>query len=560
MLEKDNITITICGAAGQGIQTVEGIVTRVLKKAGYNIYATKEVMSRVRGGTNSTQIRVSSKPVSALKKTIDVLIPISPEAIPHMRKRFNITDETLFIGDPSIVKALRDEQKMEVPFMELAIEIGGKIYANVIGAGVICGLFDVDFQIIKDYLTERFSAKGEEILQNNFKAAEKGVELGKSLLDSKKISISIQKDENVKNQILLDGSAAVGLGAIAGGCNFMYSYPMSPSTGVLTFLAGNSKEFGIVVEQAEDEVGALHGVMGAWYVGGRGMATTSGGGFALMSEALSLVGVGESPVVIHLAQRPGPATGLPTRTIQSDLQLILYAGHGFFPRIILTPASVDDAFYLAQKAFNLAAKYQVPVFILTDEYLVDTYYNVPIFDLSQLKIEEHVIKTGKDYKRYELTENGISPRGIPRNGDSLIAFDSHTHDEYGHISEDLEGMRLKMVDKRKKKLETITKDCVPPKLTGKRECKLMVISWGSTYHMVKDAIEIINIDDISHLHYSQVFPLHPNTEELICEADKIVIVEGNIEGQFANLIQHETGRVIKNRILKYNGMAFFTEE
>jgi len=214
------------------------------------------------------------------------------------------------------------------------------------------------------------------------------------------------------------------LGAIAGGCSFISTYPMSPSTGVWIFLTQHSKEFDIITDQSEDEISAINMAIGAWYAGARGMVATSGGGFALMVEGLSLASMIETPVVIHLGQRPGPATGLPTRTEQADLEFVLHAGHGEFPRIILTPGTMEDAFNLSQRAFDLADKYQVPVFILTDQYFLDSYYNLPSLNLSDIRNQSHVVKTNKEYKRYQLTENGISPRGIPGYGEGLVSVDS----------------------------------------------------------------------------------------------------------------------------------------
>jgi 2-oxoglutarate ferredoxin oxidoreductase subunit alpha len=334
---------------------------------------------------------------------------------------------------------------------------------------------------------------------------------------------------------------------------------MSPSTAVLTFLAKNGRDFGIIAEQAEDEIAAMNMAIGAWYSGARAMVTTSGGGFALMVEGLSLAGMLESPMVIHLAQRPGPATGLPTRSEQADLELALYAGHGEFPRILFAPGTLEQAFYLTARAFNLADKYQVPVFILTDQYFIDTYYNTTGFDLSDVKIEKHFVKTAENYKRYELTKNGISPRGIPGFGQGLVCVDSDEHDIEGHITEDLQ-LRTKMVDKRLRKLESAKKDIVPPQLYPKRKYRNLVVCWGSTYNIVKEAIGLLDRDDTSLLHYSQVYPLHPKTADYLSKARKIISIENNATAQFAKLIKLHTGIDIKNRILKYSGLSFAVEE
>jgi 2-oxoglutarate ferredoxin oxidoreductase subunit alpha len=334
---------------------------------------------------------------------------------------------------------------------------------------------------------------------------------------------------------------------------------MSPSTAVLTYLAQKAKDFGIVVEQAEDEIAAINMAIGAWYAGARAMVTTSGGGFALMTEGVSLAGMLETPVVIHLAQRPGPATGLPTRTEQGDLELALYSGHGEFPRIIFAPGTLEEAFNLTAKAFNLADKYQIPVFVLTDQYFIDSNYNIPKLDAKSIKVEKYITKTQKDYVRYAITDDGISPRGIPGYGDGLVVVDSDEHDEQGHITEDLD-LRVKMVNKRLAKLKAITKETVEPTVWPSLEYKNLIVCWGSTYHIVEEAIKSLGRKDTAMLHFSQVYPLHESTLEYLKKAKQVVIVESNATGQLAKLIKLQTGFEIEKKILKYSGLSFTVEE
>ena len=558
--KKDDVSIVLCGQAGQGIQTVEYLLTRIFKLAGYNVFATKEYMSRIRGGTNSTEIRISSGPVRAFVNRIDILIPFDKGAIRHVEKR--ISPQTIILAEKKAIGEDFDQNKykyVEVPFTKTASDIGSKIYSNVVAVGTIAGLFGVELQTIGEYVKQFFSAKSEDIVQKNLAAVKEGFNLSAGLVNSSKIKIDIHNDADIKDQILLNGTEAVALGAIAGGCNFVSSYPMSPSTGVLVFLAKQAKDFGIMAEQAEDEIAAMNMAIGAWYAGARAMVTTSGGGFALMTEGLSLAGMLESPIVIHLAQRPGPATGLPTRTEQADLELALYAGHGEFPRIILAPGKIEDGFYLTQKAFNLADKYQVPVFILTDQYFMDSYYNIASLDLSSTKIDKHIVRTQQGYKRYELTENGISPRGIPGYGQGLVAVDSDEHDEAGHITEDL-GLRTKMVDKRLRKFELLKKEIIQPELAGPKSYKNLVVCWGSTYNVAKEAVKNLGRNDVSLLHFKQVYPLPDETMGYIQRAKKTIIVENNATAQFAKLIRLNIGIDIENRILKYDGLCFSVEE
>ena len=556
----DGVSAVLCGQAGQGIQTVEFLLTRLLKLVGYNVFATKEYMSRIRGGMNSTEIRISSLPVRALVDRIDILVVLDKGAVRHLQRR--ISSDTVVLGEKSIIADDFDRVRdnfADVPFVKTAAEIGNKVYSNVVAVGTLAALFRVDKRIVTDFVKKFFSAKAGDIVENNVKAASAGYKLGADLAASGRIKFYVTPNKHVKTEILLNGAEAVGLGAIAGGCNLIAAYPMSPSTPVLVFLAKHAKEFGIIAEQAEDEVAAINMAVGAWYAGARAMASTSGGGFALMTEGLSLAGMLESPVVIHLAQRPGPATGLPTRTEQADLELALYAGHGEFPRIILAPGKIEDAFYLTQKAFNLADKYQVPVFVLTDQYLIDSYYNFPSLDLPQTENEKHIVKTKKDYKRYELTETGISPRGIPGYGEGLVAVDSDEHDTEGHITEDLD-LRTKMVDKRLKKAESIKNEIIPPELIGPEDYKTLIVCWGSTYNVINEAVENLGRDDIALLHFKQVYPLPKETADLLSNAERAIIIENNATCQFGKLIKLNAGIDIENKILKYNGLSFSVEE
>jgi 2-oxoglutarate ferredoxin oxidoreductase subunit alpha len=554
-----DISIVLCGEAGQGIQTVETILVKAIKKSGYNVFSTKEYMSRVRGGENSTEIRVSSKRVFSYVDRIDILLALSEGAVPHLENR--ITSKTLIMGDEKHLKNFSKDKYdlLGVKLLKMAIEMGGAIFSNVIAAGIISCILNVPKSVFESCIQEIFSRKGEEIVKKDTNAGMKGYEIGKELVDSGRINIQIEKNSKVLDEILLDGTEAVGLGCIAGGCKFMSSYPMTPSTPLQVFMAANSEKFGMIFEQAEDEIAAINMAIGGFYAGARSMVATSGSGFALMEEAVGLSGMIETPVVIYIGQRPGPAVGLPTRTSQEDLNLALYSGPGEFPRIIFAPGNFEDAFYLSQKAFNLADQYQTPVFILSDQYFADVFYNQPNFDLEGLEVENHIVKTNLDYKRYEITANGISPRGIPGFGEGLVVVDSDEHDEKGHLTEDLD-VRIKMVDKRLRKLKEIEKETISPELLGSEEYKTLVIGWGSTYGPIKEALENLKDDSIGFLYFKQLYPLHHSTKNFLNKAEKTVIFENNAQGQFSDLIKLKTGFEIDKKVLKYNGMPFSVEE
>ncbi|WP_297495801.1 2-oxoacid:acceptor oxidoreductase subunit alpha [Thermococcus sp.] len=556
---RGEVSIVLGGAAGQGIQTVEEILTHALKRSGYHVYANKEYMSRIRGGINTTEIRVSSKPVRAFVKRIDILVPFKRGVLTWVKDR--LSESTVVLGERENVEEtfLDKVNLVEVPLTKMALETGSQLYLNTTAAGLILGLFHGDFKAVEEYIRKRFESKGENVVKKNIEAAKKGYELGVKLCEEGTIAVDVERDEKVKDDVLLTGTEAVGIGALAGGMNFLSFYPMSPSTGVSTFAAQKAEEFEIVVEQVEDEISAINMALGAWYAGARAMTSTSGGGFALMSEALSLAGMAENPVVIHLAQRPGPATGLPTRTMQGDLNLVLHTGHGDFPRIILAPGSLEEAFYLTAEAFNLADKYQVPVIIMTDQYFVDTYYNLPAPDAGKVKFERHIVEAKPGYRRYELTEDGIPPRAVPGYGEEVVIANGNEHDEWGDITEDAE-LTVKMQEKRAvKKLETIKRNAPLPKLIGKENAEYLVVSWGSTFHVVEEALEKLGNEKVAHLHFSWVYPLNPETKKFF-ESKKVIVVENNVTGQFADLLWKELGVKTDHRILKYDGRPFSVEE
>jgi len=556
-LSGEDVSIVLCGEAGQGIQTVEAILVQAVKLGGYNVFSSKEYMSRVRGGENSTQIRVSSKRINAYVDRIDILVAISKGAIDHLKER--ISENTIIIGDEETLKDVVRSEVIKIPFLKIAKSIGGLIYANIIAAGALSRMLNIDKEIFDECITAMFERKGEKILKGDLKAGEEGYKVGEDLLKSGRIKIEIHKDPEIRNELLLNGIDVFGYGCLAGGVKFMSSYPMTPTTSLQVFIARHSKDFDIIFEQAEDEIAAINMGLGASYAGARALTATSGSGFALMSEAVGLSGMIETPIVLYIGQRPGPAVGLPTRTAQEDINLVLYSGPGETPRAIFAPGNFEDAFLMTQRAFNIADKYQIPVFILSDQYMADIYYNTPSLMTKELKIEDHIVKTDENYRRYEITKDGVSPRGIPGFGEGFVVVDSDEHDEEGHITEDLY-LRTKMVEKRLKKLEGIKRDVVPPELIGPSDYKILVIGWGSTYGPVKETLDNLQSNDIAFLYFKQVYPLYKDTLSYLKKAQKTIIFENNANGQFGNLIKLETGFEIHVKALKYNGMPFSVEE
>ncbi len=551
-----SLTFVLSGQAGQGLATIEKLLSQAIKND-YYVFSTPEVMSRVRGGNNTVEIRVASQPVDAYKHTIDILFLLNDHSFYRLHDRIN--EKTVIFGEKEFIDedvlnttgATFSELKLE----DLASDAGSTLYSNTVLFGFISGLLDLNTKNGEDPIRKNFESKSDKIIENNIKAFHKGYELGKAY-DRK---IAIEKTDIIKNHRIISGTEAVGIGALAGGVNYIASYPMSPGTGLLQYLAEKGNDFGVIVEQAEDEIAALNMGIGAWYAGARSIVTTSGGGFALMEEAVSLAGITESPCVIHVAQRPGPGTGLPTRTEQADLNLVVYAGHGEFPRIVLAPGSITDGVLLTQRAFYLADKYQVPVFVLTDQFYVDSNFSIEPLELSDQYLESHVVESDEDYLRYKVTENGLSPRSIPGYGKGLVKIDSDEHDERGSITEDF-NVRVTMNEKRLSKQDLILQEYIEPELIGPKDYKKLIISWGSTYGVIKEAVQSTDHEDLAYLHLKEVYPLHESITKYIDQADDVAIFEINATSQLANLIKLHLDRDIKTRINKYNGTPFSIEE
>lgn len=551
-----DISIVLGGAAGQGVQTVETLLVQVLKKEGYHVFASKEYMSRIRGGSNSTEIRLTNVRRRAYVERIDVLFALDKNVIPHLEHR--ISKKTVIVGERE--KVCETECRVvDVPFTRFANELGHPIYTSTVAVGVVLGMLQADERVFHDFLRSHFARKGEEVVAKNIEAAQKGYIHGTHIAFIEGIEISIRRQPMIKDELLLDGMESVGLGTLAAGCDYISSYPMSPGTGLLTFLAEHKKEFGVVVDQAEDEIAAINQGLGAWYAGARAVVTTSGGGFDLMTEGVSLAGMIETPMVVHIGQRPGPATGLPTRTEQADLNLALYAGHGEFPRAIFAPGTLAEAYFLMTQAFYIADKYQVPTFVLTDQYFLDSVTTVDRDDLKAASNERHIIETDETYARYAVTESGVSPRGIPGFGTGLVGVDSDEHDTTGHITES-HLVRVEQHDKRLRKRIGITSEALPPVASKHvKKAKTIVVTWGSNYGVVEEALDILQDEYFAQVHFPQVYPMPVAGKKLLAKTKRIIVVENNASGQFADLLEREYAVTVKERILQSDGNPFSVE-
>jgi 2-oxoglutarate/2-oxoacid ferredoxin oxidoreductase subunit alpha len=571
-------SIKIGGEAGQGIQTVGDTLAKVFSRSGYHVFTHQDYESRVRGGHNFFQIRVSDVPVMASKEKVDILVAFDEESITEHAAEVIETGQIVYdsssIGtipqdhpDSPTQTAIRNQNALDIPFAKLAVEHGGsKIMANTVAVGAVLGMLRMNLAILDDIIRDTFRKKGEGVIKENINAAKAGHEFAIAHCTACRFFPA----DTSRAKILINAIEAIGLGAIASGCKFYSAYPMTPSTGIMNYLASKEKEYGIVVEQAEDEIAAINMAIGASFAGVRAMTGTAGGGFALMVEGLSLAAMTETPLVIALGQRPAPATGLPTRTEQGDLLFPIFTSHGEFPRLVFAPGNPEQALYLTSKAFELAEKYQIQAFIVFDQYLGDAEWTYERFDLGKITFHDYrlrgdALKTLSAYKRHAYTGNGVSPMGVPGDSTHLIVTDSDEHNEEGHMIEDAE-TRIKMVHKRLfQKMPLIQKEISPPLLYGNAQPEAVIVGWGSTYGMMKEAVDILSKEKkIAMLHFSEIYPF-PGTEEfdylaLLRNARITICIENNATGQFAKLMRAETGYKFTAKIHKYDGRPFMLEE
>jgi 2-oxoglutarate ferredoxin oxidoreductase subunit alpha len=558
-------SIKIGGEAGQGVQTIGDTLTRIFSRSGYHVFTHQDYESRIRGGHNFFQIRFSDKPVMASRDRIDIIIALNKESIAFHESE--LAEGGLILYDSTSLKELHEKQHfLDIPFEKLALEHGGSsIMANTAATGAVLGMLRMDLDVLDGILSDTFRKKGDEVILANIRTARAGYEYAvKNCRQCSFIPSSMKAP-----RMLIAGIDAIAFGAIASGCKFYSAYPMTPSTGIMNYLAGKATEYGIVVEQAEDEIAAINLALGASFAGVRAMTGTAGGGFALMVEGLSLAAMTETPIVIGLGQRPAPATGLPTRTEQSDLLFALHAGHGEFPRVVFAPGTPEQAFYLTNKAFDLAEKYQIPAFVFFDQYLADSVWTPDAFDLSRIVLNDYrlrgdTFRSLPEYKRYAFSDTGVSPLGIPGDARHLVVADSDEHDEDGHIIEDA-ATRTQMVQKRLlKKMPLLRKEIAPPSIYGNSAPEIVLVGWGSTYGVMREAVDVLAQNrSIGMLHFSEMCPF-PSTDMFdypaVLKAAKLSIcIEHNATGQFAQLLRTETGCEFTSAINRYDGRPFTLE-
>ncbi len=542
----DERSIFIAGAAGEGIQTVGDVVARAFLTHGYPVFAMQEYESRIRGGYSSHRLRIAAESANSPRRDADVLLALNPEARDHYAS-------DLRIGGTLVASEAADEQTIVVPFRDLALEHGGSsLYANAVAAGALAAVLGLPVDTVVWALTAAVARHGNEAVVGNISAAEAGFAVARDSL-GEHAPKPWPKRENV--YAFVSAHDVIPLAAAAAGCRFMSAYPMSPSTGIITAFA-RDPELGVFVEQAEDEIAAIGMALGASAAGARAMTATSGGGFALMVESISLAGMIETPIVIVLSQRPGPATGLPTRTAQEDLLFAIHAGHGETPRAVLAPADPLDALQKTLRAFELADRYQIPAIVLSDQFLADSRFSLPPLSLPDGIADAHLADPDAidgEYRRYARTGDGVSPRLYLGQTKNLVYLDSDEHTEDGHITEDLRIMRPSMVEKRLEKGRRLRCEIAPPSRLRDDDAEILLLGWGSTKGAIDEAVTLLRGAGrrVGALHFTELWPL----PEMTWRDDiQYWTVEGNATGQLARLLGSDGGPCIEGRIGRYDGL------
>ena len=573
------LRIKIGGPAGLGIKAAGQTLARSFVAAGLEVFDLSEYPSLIRGGHNTYTLRVSPRPISSHVEAVDVLIALDRGSVDaHLDE---VVDGGAVIFDPDVTSTdgwlpSKRIRPVPVPLGKFAKEAGGPIMANTVALGAALGLVHFPLMFLVDSLREQFAHKKAEIAEQNAAAASVGYGYISKLASD--FWMAVEPLPGQPKRLLVDGNEAVGLGALAAGIGFYAAYPMTPASSILHFMAAHERDAGVVVKHTEDEIAAMNMVVGAAFTGTRAMCASAGGGFALMVEAFGMAGVSESAVVVGVLTRPGPATGLPTWTEQSDLRYVIHASQGEFPRVVLAPGDRTDAFELTWKAFNLADQLQTPVIILGDSYLSDNRQSVPAFDLDAVTIDrgklvaegdvaehpEAVDEAGR-YLRYKLTDDGVSTRVLPGVTGAIQLGNSYEHDEYGYGSAgEPADMRAAQNEKRMRKLE-LARTLVPPPATfgaPVAEADVAVLCFGTTKGPVLEAMRWLEPDGVN-VAVMQVVTVWPfpadEVSAFLGAAKKSVIIEGNYTGQLQGLVREQCLRDVDDTLHRYDGRPFSPE-
>jgi 2-oxoglutarate/2-oxoacid ferredoxin oxidoreductase subunit alpha len=562
----NNIEVMFGGQAGDGSLTTGDLIAVVFKRMGLEVYTYKDFPSRIRGGHTNYVIRAGTHPNYGMADAVDCLIAFDLEAVQiHIEEMrpggFVVFDST---SDELTDEVRRpDVTFYEVPLGKLAKEVLGlEIVRNTISLGVLGKLIGMDPQTMRDEVAAVYKRKGEKVINLNISAIETGENYVTEHYGEKPTGYGLTKGQDTDGLIMM-GNDAIGYGALTAGCRFMAGYPITPATDVLEWMAKYAPKYGGVVVQAEDELAAINMIIGASFTGVRSMTATSGPGISLMTEGIGLAGSIETPIVIIECARAGPSTGLPTKTEQSNLNHLIFGGHGEIPRVVLAPGTVEESFYITIDAFNIAEKYQVPVFVLSEQALCQSKATLPRLNFENLEVDRGKLVLDPvvfgEYKRYEFTEDGVSPRVIPGIEGGMHLVPGSEHNDAGVITENAKN-RKRMMEKRMGKLVSMKPDLPKANVFGHPEAGIAIIGYGSNRGPIMEAVDRFAEGGVA-TRFLQLKTLWPFPEEelqaFIKDAEHIFIVENTFTGQLARLIKVITGPLPHmHSVLKYNGKPF----
>lgn len=565
-------TWAIGGEAGFGINAAGFMLAKACSRNGYGVIATNEYPSLIRGGHNFISLRIASHEIFAPYASIDILVALNKETVEFHKKQ--LAPNALILYDPKDYEWKKEEIGSDVtlvaiPFSELVKKLqGNAVMRNTIALGATMMFFGKELSFLTAVIQDMFAKKGEEVISENIKIAQEGFTYAQSNFASVTSHV-LAKGEIKDTKLFMNVSEAVGLGAIAGGMKFAAIYPMTPINALIPFLADNAKKFNIVYKQPEDEIAGINMAVGASLAGARSMVATSGGGFALMEEAVSMTGIMEVPLVINLGMRPGPATGMPTWTEQGELHMAIYAGHGEFSRIVLAPGDVEEAYTLTKTAFDLASEFHIPVFVLTDKYLNETQWQLSesvARDMEQAvsttTVKASDLHDTPPFKRYSLdTQTGVSVRSLPGMKNGEYVANSYEHAEDGYTTEDA-NVRTAQVDKRLKKARSIQQKAFAPVVYGSDTADVTFVSFGSLKGVIREAVAAITKSGkkVKHIHFAWVYPMPRDIGTMLAKEKRLVCIEQNATGQLASVIKEATGIAIKDIWLKYDGRQWTSDE
>jgi 2-oxoglutarate ferredoxin oxidoreductase subunit alpha len=568
-MRKVDLAIGIGGAAGQGIATPGNILARIFVRRGLHVNAYNAYQSIIRGGHIFLTLRTSDQPVHSHGDKLDMLIPLNQDTMNRHLGWMGAGSIVLYNSDKIKPGTAADGvQLCPFPVKELAPTIKGDLVQNTIALAAVLQMIGVEFKILEDIVTFQFKGKGEAVIAENVGVARAGYEYAAAHF--KRFPFSLP--DTGKRLGFFEGNQALAMGGAAAGVRFYCAYPMSPASGVLHWMARQARQLGIIVRQVEDELGVINMAIGAAHTGCRAMCATSGGGFALMSEALGSAAMMEIPVVCINVQRAGPATGVPTKTEQGDLWQVMGAGQGDYPRIIVAPTTILDCFKTVPQLFNLVDKFQCPGIIISDLLLsegrssvdpAELDFNVPIDRGEVIGLNGDAPPVNGDYKRFEITESGISPRALPGTLGYVHVVATDEQDEDGVlISDEFTNphKRQAVHEKRMRKMEGILPLLEPPKLLGSANAQVTLLGWGSTEGVICEAIEKLADEEgilANNLQIKWIVPLHAEAIlSILSKSKKVIIVENNYSGQFARYLRSETSIVADGHIRKYDGEPF----